>query len=183
MLGLRWAHENSDKVRALALMEAMVRPMSFADLPGSLKVAMRLMRNPFFNWLLVSVANVFLRVMLQDLTHRTLSPEALAHYRSDHPTVKSRRAIARFPQEVPFDGDPSNNYDTVTGYIAWLAKTEVPKILLYGDDGVAIKAAEVEWCKSLSNIEVIHLGEGKHFLQETHPHAIGRAISSWYARL
>ena len=171
----------ADRVRAVAFMEAMIRPLSFSDLPGPLKIMMRVMRNPFFNWLLVGVMNMFLRVMLQDLTHTKLSPEVLAHYRGDHPTVKSRRAVARFPREVPFDGNPSKNYGYVTGYIDWLAATDVPKLLLHADDGVAIKADEVAWCRAtLSNLEVVDLGHGKHFLQETHPVKIGRALSRWY---
>jgi len=184
MLGLLWASKHPDKVRAVAFMEAMVRPLSYSDLPGALKVMMRLMRTRFFNWLLVGVVNLFLRVMLQDLTHAKLSPEVLAHYRSYHPTVKSRRAIREFPREVPFDGIPAKSYTNVTGYVDWLAQTNVPKILFHGDNGVAIKADELAWCKSkLSNLEVVDLGPGKHFLQETHPTAIGQALSQWYARL
>lgn len=184
MLGLRWASENSERVRAVAFMEAMIRPLSFADLPGPLKIMMRLMRTRFFNWLLVGVANMFLRVMLQDLTYEKLSPAVLAHYRSAHPTIKSRRAVRQFPIEVPFDGHPAQNYGYVTGYIDWLAHTDVPKLLLYGDDGVAIKADEVQWCRDeLSNLDVVDLGHGKHFLQETHPTQIGSELSNWYAKL
>jgi len=184
MLGLRWANEHADKVRAVAFMEAMIRPLSYADLPGSLKVMMRVMRNPFFNWLLVGVANLFLRVMLQDLTHAKLSKKALAHYRSHYPTVRSRRAVRQFPREVPFDGAPARNHGHVTGYIKWLTQTDVPKLLLHADNGVAIKAAEVKWSQAtLSNLQVVDLGPGKHFLQETHPEKIGRALSAWYQGL
>ena len=65
-LGFRWAAEHPDEVRAVAFMEAMVRPMSFSDLPGSLKVAMRMMRAEPFNWLLVGAANMFLEKMLPE---------------------------------------------------------------------------------------------------------------------
>ena len=40
-------------------MEAMVRPMSYANLPGSLKFGMRLMKTRLFNWLMIGVAYVF----------------------------------------------------------------------------------------------------------------------------
>ena len=36
MIGFRWAADHPDRVRAVAFMEAMVRPLSYADLPGSL---------------------------------------------------------------------------------------------------------------------------------------------------
>ena len=184
MLGFRWAGENPDKVRAVAFMEAMVRPLSYADLPGALKVGMRVMRNPFFNWLMVGVGNVFLKKLLPDLTHRPMSPEVLACYREHFPTVASRKAVRMFPRQVPFDGDPSRSYDIVTGYIDWITRTDVPMLLLHGDDGVAIKAAEVEWLKqTVTRLEVVDLGPGKHFLQETHPDRIGAAIARWFGEL
>lgn len=183
-LGFRWAHEHAEDVRAIAFMEAMVRPLSYSDLPGSLKLAMRLMRTSLFNWLLVGVANLFLRKLLPDLTYRELSPEALAYYRAAFPTVASRRAVRQWPREVPFDGKPADNYAVVMAYVDWLTRTDIPKLLFHGDDGVAIKAPEVAWCRdNLSELQVIDLGPGKHFLQETHPHAIGEELSAWYASL
>ncbi|MFT5585697.1 MAG: haloalkane dehalogenase [Cognaticolwellia sp.] len=184
MLGFRWASENAHRVKGIAAMEAMVRPLTYADLPGALKVGMKVMRNPFFNWLLVGVANVFMRVMLQDLTLRKLSPEILAHYRGDHPTVASRKNIRMFPREVPFEGLPTRSYDLVTGYIRWIAETDVPMLVLHGDDGVAIKAKEVVWLHdNVTNLDVVDVGHGKHFLQETHPHRIGTEIARWRATI
>lgn len=183
-LGLRWAADHPDQVRAVGFMEAMVRPLSTSDLPGSLRTAMKMMRTEPFNWLLVGVANLFLRKMLPDLTHATMSGEVLAHYASYYPTVASRRAVRQWPKEVPFDGNPDHNYRTQLRFIEWLQTSEVPKILLYGDDGVAIKPADVETCRrTMSNLDVVDLGPGKHFLQETHPHEIGEALSRWYAKL
>jgi haloalkane dehalogenase len=184
MLGFRWASENGHRVRGIAFMEAMVRPLVYADLPGALKVGMKVMRNPFLNWLLVGVANVFLRVMLQDLTLQKLRPEILAHYRSNHPSVASRKNIRMFPREVPFEGVPARSYNLVTGYIRWIAETEVPMLLLHGDNGVAIKADEVVWLRdNVTNLDVVDLGHGKHFLQETHPHRIGTEIARWRATI
>jgi len=142
------------------------------------------MRNPLFNWLLVGVGNMFLRKMLPDLTHREMSPEVLARYQADYPTVASRRAVRKFPREVPFDGYPSRSYEIVTGYIDWIARTDVPMLMMHGDDGVAIKDPEIAWLREhVTNLDVVDLGHGKHFLQETHPDRIGAAISNWFATL
>ncbi len=184
ILGFRWASENPDKVRAVAFMEAMVRPLSYADLPGSLKVGMRVMRAPFFNWLLVGVGNVFLKQLLPDLTFRPMDPEVLKHYQASFPTIASRRAVRQFPVEVPFDGHPAHNGETVTKYIEWIARTDVPMLLLHGDDGVAIKATEIAWLrKHVTHLGIVDLGQGKHFLQETHPDRIGSEISRWFAQI
>ncbi len=183
-LGFRWAHEHESGVKAIAFMEAMVRTLSLDDLPGSLRVAFRMMRSPGIGWLMISVANIFLKKMLPDLTHAKMSPEALAYYAAAFPTVASRKAVRQWPAEVPLDGSPADNATVVEAYREWLTRTEVPKLLFHGNAGVAIKDAEVAWCReNLSNLEVVDLGDGIHFLQETHPEKIGRALSKWYAGL
>jgi len=151
---------------------------------GALKIGMRVLSNPVTNWLLGGVANVFLNVMFQDLTLQQLTPEILGNYKADYPTIRSRIAVRTFPREVPFDGFPKCSYDIVTNYIDWIAQTDIPMILFHGDDGVAIKADEVQWLRdSVTNLEVVDVGHGKHFLQETHPHVIGSNIARWRAAL
>jgi haloalkane dehalogenase len=56
-LGFRWAHEHQQDVKAVAFMEAMIRGLSLGDIPGSLKVAMKLMRAPGTGRLMISAAN------------------------------------------------------------------------------------------------------------------------------
>ena len=183
-LGFRWAHNHPERVRGIAFMDAMIRTLSYSDLPGSLKVMMRIMRTNFFNYLLVGVGNMFLNQLLPSLTYRKMAPEVLAHYKSHYPTISSRKAVRQWPMEVPFDGLPADNHAVITSYIKWFTTTEFPKLLFHGDDGVAIKKPEIAWCQeNLANLQVVDLGPGKHFLQETHPHTIGRNISSWFASL
>jgi haloalkane dehalogenase len=180
-LGFRWAHDHAGDVKAIAFMEAMIKTMSMDEFPPSLRGAMRMMRAPVTGWLMVSVGNIFLKKMVPDLTHATLSPEALAYYRSAFPTIASRKPILQWPRELPVDGKPADNSAVVEAYRQWLTETELPKLLFHGDDGVAIKQAEVAWCReNLSNLDIVDLGEGSHFLQETHPHTIGTELSRWY---
>jgi haloalkane dehalogenase len=180
-LGFRWAHDHENGVKAIAFMEAMIRGLSLDDMPGSLRMAMRMMRAPGIGWLLISVGNIFLKKMLPDLTYREMSPEALAYYRSAFPTIASRKAVREWPRELSLDGDPADNAAIVADYRQWLTRTEVPKLLFYGNAGVAIKDAEVAWCReNLSNLETVDLGDAIHFVQETHPETIGAELSKWY---
>jgi haloalkane dehalogenase len=183
-LGFRWAHEHQHNVRAIAFMEGMIRAMSLDDMPGSLRMAFRMMRAPGTGWLMISVANIFPKKMLPDLTYATISPEALAYYRSAFPTIASRRALRQWPREVPLDGKPADNAAVVEAYRPWLTETEIPKLLFFGNAGVAIKEAEVAWCReNLSNLTVVDLGDAIHFVQETHPETIGTELSEWYAEI
>ncbi len=183
-LGFRWAHDHEQDVRAIAFMEAMIRGLSLDDMPGSLRMAMRMMRSPGTGWLMISVANIFLKKMLPDLTYAKVSPDALAYYRSAFPTIASRKAIRQWPRELPLDGVPADNYAVVEAYRQWLTRTDVPKLLFYGNAGVAIKEAEVAWCREhLSNLSLVDLGDAIHFVQETHPETIGTELSKWYQEL
>jgi haloalkane dehalogenase len=183
-LGFRWAREHEEDVRAIAFMEAMIRPLSLDDMPGSLRIAMRMMRAPGTGWMMISAGNIFLKKMLPDLTHADISPEALAYYRSAFPTVASRKAVRVWPRELPLDGKPADNTAIVEDYRQWLTRTEIPKLLFHGNAGVAIKEDEVAWCReNLSNLEIVDLGDAIHFVQETHPSTIGTELSKWYAGL
>jgi haloalkane dehalogenase len=183
-LGFRWAHEHEGSVKAIAFMDAMIRTMSLDDMPGSLKMAFRMMRAPVLGWLMISVANIFMKKMLPDLTHAKLSPEVLKYYGAAYPTVGSRKAIRQWPSEVPLDGSPADNTAVVEAYREWLTRTDLPKILFHSNSGIAIKAPQVAWCRdNLSNLDVVDLGEGIHFVQETHPETIGSELSKWYAKL
>jgi len=181
-LGFRWARDHGNDVRGIAFMEAMIRPLSLDDMPGSLRMAMRLMRAPGTGWMMISAGNIFLKKMLPDLTHADISPEALAYYRSAFPTVASRKAVREWPRELPLDGKPADNTAIIEDYRQWLTSTEIPKLLFHGNAGVSIKEDEVAWCReNLSNLEVVDLGDAIHFVQETHPSTIGTELSKWYA--
>ena len=181
-LGFRWAHEHEQDVKAIAFMEAMIRGLSLDDMPGSLRMAMRMMRAPGTGWAMISVGNIFLKKLLPDLTHAEISPDALAYYRSAFPTIASRKAVLQWPREVPLDGAPADNTAVVEAYRQWLTRTDVPKLLFHGNAGIAIKEAEAEWCReNLSNLTVVDLGDAIHFVQETHPQTIGIELSKWYA--
>ena len=183
-LGFRWAHDHEQDVKSIAFMEAMIRGLSLDDMPGSLRMAMRMMRAPGTGWAMISAGNIFLKKMLPDLTHATLSPDALAYYWSAYPTVASRKAVRQWPRELPLDGVPADNTAIVEAYRQWLTQAEMPKLLFYGNAGGAVKDAEVTWCReNLSNLTTVDLGDAIHFVQETHPETIGTELSRWYAGL
>ena len=105
-------------------------------------------------------------------------------YREPFQTEESRELTYVWVSEIPVDGKPENVYNIVTSYNQWLQETEIPKLLLYVSPGAIVTPEVLEWSKSnMQNLEVVDLGEGLHFLQEDHPHEIGRNISDWYRRI
>ena len=49
---------------------------------------------------------------------------------------------------------------------------------------VSMREPLLDWCRAnISRLDEVHLGDGSHFLQEDHPHAIGEAVADWYLYL
>jgi haloalkane dehalogenase len=183
-LGFRWAHEHEKSVKAIAFMEAMVGPLTWASMPADFRMAFRMMRSPGIGWLMIAVANMFIKKMLPDATHRKITPEAQNYYASAYPTVASRKAIRQWPLEVPISGTPQDNVAVISAYREWLTKTPLPKILFHGKPGAIIKAEELEWCqKNLPNLQTVDIGDGIHFVQETNPMKIGTELAKWHREL
>ena len=183
-LGFRWAHEHEDHVKAIAFMEAIISSLTWEELPSDFRMAFRMMRTPGVGWLMISVANMFVKKMLPDATHRTLGSEAQAHYASAFPTVSSRKAVRQWPLEVPISGKPADNVAVIEAYRDWLTRTELPKLLFYATPGAIIGADGVAWCREhLSNLHAVDVGEGIHFVQEDNPELIGSELARWHAAL
>ena len=183
-LGFRWAHEHEGSVKGIAFMEAMIRPYSWDRFPTDARVAIRMMRTPGLGWSMASVGNIFIKKLLPDYVHRELDPAAREYYASAFPTVSSRKAVRRWPMELPIDGKPADNAATIGAYSEWLTRTPLPKILFYANPGVAITAADVEWCReNMANLETVDIGDGIHFIQEDNPDTIGAELSNWYVSL
>jgi len=182
--GFRWGRDHEDQVKAIAFMEAIISTLTWEDMPKDFRMAFRMMRTPGVGWLMISVANMFVKKMLPDATHRKLSSEAQAHYASAFPTVASRKAVRQWPLEVPISGKPADNVAVIDAYREWLTRTELPKLLFYASPGAIIGADDVTWCREhLSNLHAVDIGDGIHFVQEDNPELIGSELAKWHAAL
>ena len=183
-LGFRWAHENESSVKAIAFMEAMIAPLTWEKMPADFRLAFRLMRSPGIGWLMIAVANMFIKKMLPDATHRKISPEAQAYYASAFSSIASRKSVRQWPMEVPISGKPADNVAVIQAYNAWLTQTQLPKILFHGSPGAIITPPDVAWCRdNLANLHTVDIGDGIHFIQEDNPDLIGAELSKWHAAL
>ena len=183
-LGFRWAHEHEASVRGIAFMEAMVGPLTWATMPNGFKFGFRMMRMPGAGWLMISVANMFVKQMLPSLVHRGLTPEAQAHYASAVPTVASRKAVRQWPREVPISGQPADNVAVIKGYGDWLTRTQLPKILFHANPAIILRQDDVAWCReNMANLQTVDIGDGLHFIQEDNPGLIGAELSKWHAAI
>jgi haloalkane dehalogenase len=60
----------------------------------------------------------------------------------------------------------------------------VPKLLFTVEPGALLPPPLVAWCRAnLPRLEVVELGNGIHYVQEDHPHEVGRHLAEWVRRL
>jgi len=184
-LGFDWARRHADRVRGLAIMEAILTPVPSWDVfPEGAREMFQAFRTPEVGWDLIAKQNVFVEQVLPGSVVRKLGDEEMDAYRAPFPDEASRTPVWRWPNEIPVEGEPADVAEAVGAYSAWLQETEVPKLLFVATPGALIPAPMVEWARSaLPNLEVVELGEGIHYLQEDHPDEIGRGIARWLAEL
>ncbi len=183
-LGFHYANNHQDNIKGIAFMEALIKTMTWEDFPAEYKIIFRVIRAPFIGWLMLSVANMFLKKVLPDSMIRKLSKEEFDNYLSPYPTIASRKAVRVWPQQLPISGKPKHVYEKIVAYNKWLTKSDVPKLCLYAHPGAIITDKGVEYVKNnFSNTKMVDIGEGIHFLQEDSPHIIGKEIAEWYQEI
>ncbi len=184
-LGFNYANLHRDNIKSIAFMEAMYAAPTLYDMPFSVRTAIKMMRNPVFGKLMAINMNIFIKKMLPDMISRKLTKEEKGFYASPYKTKKSRHPLLAWPQDVPFaDGKKTSATEAVRSWAPWLASVDIPKLCFYVTPGVAIKEKDVKVIKeTFRNTEMIHLGEGLHFIQEDYPHEIGEALAQWYQRI
>jgi len=181
-LGFDWAHRHPDRIRGIAYMEAMVRPMEFSDIgffPGLMFRAMRGFPGEF----LIMRRNLFIERILPASVVRDLGEEEMNAYRAPYVNGgEDRRPLLTWPREIPFDGEPSDTQQIIAAYSEWLTQTPVPKLLISADPGAILIGDALEFARGLPNQREVRVA-GIHFLQEDAPDEIGSAVADWRASL
>ncbi|MEM7781269.1 MAG: haloalkane dehalogenase [Pseudomonadota bacterium] len=184
-LGMRYARLNPDKVRALAFMEAIIPPALPAESyeamgPGSGEL-FKTLRTPQVGEEMVLNHNFFVEeVLAKRGIVRDLGETELAEYRRPFETPDSRLPTLVWPRQIPIGGEPADVVREVSANGEWLYSTPIPKLFFHATPGALNPAPLVEYVKAnASNLTVVTLGVGAHYIQEDHPRAIGEALSDW----
>ena len=180
-LGLHYAHQNPERIKGVALMEAMIKPLTWSGFEPKFRLIFKMMRAPVIGPLMVQVGNVFVTQVVPQAIERKLRPEEVAAYQEPFPTIASRKPVLVFPREIPIDGKPSDVHDVISGYSTWLtAADELPKLLFHADPGGTIDAETVAWATAnFDNLSLVDVGQGTHYIQEDHPQLIGEELAKW----
>jgi haloalkane dehalogenase len=183
-LGFHYANNHRDNIKGIAFMEAIIKPMLWKEFPADYKIAFKMMRTPFLGWLMLSVANMFLKKVVPSSIVRKLSKEEFEYYLEPYPTIASRKPVRVWPTQIPINGKPKNMQEIIGAYNRWLTESDIPKLCLYAQPGGLITEESVKYIEaSFPNTKLVPIGKGIHFIQEDNPHLIGQEIAQWFQEI
>ena len=181
-LGFDWANRHRDAVRGIAYMEAIVRPVSWAEWPASARGIFEAMRSPAGEQMVLE-QNVFVERILPASVLTPPDEATMAVYRAPFAEPgEARRPTLTWPREIPIDGEPADVHEIVASYADWLATAEVPKLFVDADPGVILVGPQREFARSWPHQQEVRVA-GSHFVQEDSGDQIGRAVATWYRSL
>ena len=182
-LAMDWASRHPSAVAGLAVAEAFLRPMTWAEYPAAAVGFFRTLRTPGDGERLALEENWFIETALR-ATNPGIDDADLDVYRRPYPDPESRRPLLQWPREIPLDGTPADVAERFRSFGRWLAASpDVPKLLLTVEPGSLIPAPMVAWARdNMAGLEVHHLGAAGHHVPEDRPDEFGQALVDWLAR-
>jgi haloalkane dehalogenase len=180
-LGFSWAQRHPERIKGIAYMEAIVRPVTWQEWDPQARSIFEAMRSPAGEQIILE-KNVFVERILPASVMRQLSEEEMAVYRRPYLQAgETRRPTLTWPREVPIEGEPKDVAHIVEEYAQWLSTSQVPKLFINADPGSILTGAQREFCRSFPHQEEITV-KGLHFIQEDSPTAIGMALADFFKR-
>jgi len=181
-LGFHWARRNPGRVKALVYMEAIVRPVTWAEWPEAARKIFQAMRSPAGEEMVLA-KNVFVDRILPASVLRGLTQEEMDRYREPfREPGESRRPTLTWPREIPVDGEPADVVALVDEYARWLSTTPIPKLFVNGNPGSILVGPQREFFRAWPTPQEV-TAKGRHSLQEDSPAEIGQAIAKFLKRL
>ncbi len=178
-LGFDWSRRHRDRAKGIAYMEAIVKPVSWEEWPEGARGVFEGFRSEAGEDMVLE-KNVFVENVLPGSILRGLTDEEHAVYRKPFAEAgEVRRPTLTWPREIPLAGEPADVVQIVNDYGAWLASSDVPKLLIAAQPGAILNGPQLELARSWPNTTEVSV-EGIHFVQEDSPTAIGTAIAEWY---
>jgi haloalkane dehalogenase len=181
-LAFHWAYRHQERVKGIAYMEAIVRPLAWEEWPERSRSLFQSMRSPDGEEIILE-RNVFVERILPASVMRGLSEPEMEVYRRPYlETGESRRPTLTWPRQIPLDGEPADVVAIVEDYSQWLSVSDLPKLFINADPGTILTGAQREFCRGWPNQREVTV-KGFHFIQEDSPAEIGQAIAEWLTSL
>jgi haloalkane dehalogenase len=177
-LGFDWANRHRGRVRGIAYMEAIVRPVASWDewSPQAVPIFQGFRSDKGEQMILDR--NMFVERVLPGSVLRKLTEAEMTEYRRPFPRREDRWPTLTWPRQIPIAGEPADVVQIAQAYSQWMAWSELPKLFVNAEPGAILVGAPREFCRSWKNQTEVTVS-GSHFIQEDSGPAIGRAVAGW----
>jgi haloalkane dehalogenase len=177
-LGFDWANHHRDRVRGIAYMEGIVRPIaSWNEWSASATPIFQGFRSDKGETMILE-RNMFIERVLPGSVLRQLSEAEMTEYRRPYLEREHRWPTLTWPRQIPIAGEPADVVQVTADYSQWMTQNEIPKLFVNAEPGAILVGAPREFCRSWKNQTEVTV-PGSHFIQEDSGPAIGRAVADW----
>jgi len=180
-LGFDWANRHRGRVRGIAYMEGIVRPIAgWEEWSAAATPVFQGFRSNQGEAMILD-RNLFVERVLPGSVLRKLSEAEMAEYRRPFLQREDRWPTLTWPRQIPIAGEPADVVAIVQDYAQWMAQNDIAKLFVNAEPGAILIGAPREFCRSWKNQTEVTV-RGSHFIQEDSGTAIGRAVADWLNR-
>jgi haloalkane dehalogenase len=177
-LGFDWANNHRERVRGIAYMEAIVRPIAgWEEWSAAATPVFQGFRSDKGEQMILD-RNLFVELVLPGSVQRKLSDAEMAEYRKPFLEREDRWPTLTWPRQIPIAGEPADVVEIAAAYSQWMAANDVPKLFVNAEPGAILIGVLRDFCRTWRNQTEVTV-PGSHFIQEDSGAAIGRAIADW----
>ena len=177
-LGFDWANHHPHRIRGIAYMEGIVRPIaSWDEWSKAATPIFQAFRSDKGEQMILE-RNMFVERVLPGSVLRKLSEAEMDEYRRPFLKPADRWPTLTWPRQIPILGEPADVVEIVSAYAQWMAQNDMPKLFVNAEPGAILIGAVREFCRNWRNQTEVTVS-GSHFIQEDSGPAIGRAIAAW----
>jgi haloalkane dehalogenase len=177
-LGFDLANAHRSRVRGIAYMEGIVRPVaSWGEWSASATPIFQGFRSDKGETMILE-RNMFVERVLPGSVLRKLTEAEMTEYRRPFLQAEDRWPTLTWPRQIPIAGEPADVVQISAAYSQWMAENDIPKLFINAEPGAILIGAPRDFCRSWKNQTEVTV-PGSHFIQEDSGPAIGRAVAGW----
>jgi haloalkane dehalogenase len=177
-LGFDWANRHRERVRGIAYMEGIVRPIADWDEWSAAATPVFQGFRSDKGEAMILDRNLFVERVLPGSVLRKLTEAEMAEYRRPFLERRDRWPTLTWPRQIPIAGEPADVVAIVEAYSQWMAQNDIAKLFVNADPGAILIGSLREFCRSWKNQTEVTV-PGSHFIQEDSGPAIGQAVAGW----
>ena len=177
-LGFDWANHHRARVRGIAYMEGIVRPIAgWEEWSAAATPIFQGFRSSKGEEMILD-RNMFVERVLPGSVLRKLTEAEMAEYRKPFARREDRWPTLTWPRQIPIAGEPADVVAAVADYSGWMAENDLPKLFVNAEPGAILTGPVREFCRTWKNQTEVTV-PGSHFIQEDSGPAIGQAVAAW----